>query len=123
MKKRHQETQSPFQSLENHFLNVFHAGVYISGQELVNVGKQHGFDIPMKNRELVIKNLLNTANDNGKLSEVVADISALIHERIKLLNGYASDYPHAANYLQSLIQRATSTDLLLKRQQRANPYE
>lgn len=123
MKRNFSEKPSPFQNLENHFLNVFHAGVYISGQELVNIGKKFDFEIPLKNRELVIKNLLNTAHEEGNLPAVMVELSHLIQERIKTLNTLALDYPHAAGYLQTLIQRSSSTDKLLKQQQRPNPYE
>ena len=123
MKKHHSEKPSPFQNLENHFLNVFHAGVYISGQEMVNIGKKFDYDIPLKNRELVIKNLLNSANDENNLQAVILELSHLIQSRIKTLNSLALDYPNAANYLQTMIQRSASSDKLLKQQQRSNPYE
>lgn len=123
MKKNFTENVSPFQSLENHFLNVFHAGVYISGQEMVNIGKKFNYDLPLKNRELVIKNLLNTANDDNNLQPVLMELSHLIQERMKSLNALALDYPNTAPYLQTMIQRSASSDLLLKQQQRSNPYE
>lgn len=123
MKKNFQNNVSPFQSLENHFLNVFHAGVYISGQEMVDIGKKFEYDIPLKNRELVIKNLLNTANDADNLQPVLMELSHLIQDRKKTLNSLAMDYPNTAAYLQTMIQRSASSDRLLKQQQRANPYE
>ena len=123
MKKNFTEKSSPFQTLENHFLNVFHAGVYISGQEMVDIGKKFNYDIPLKNRELVIKNLLNTANDEENLQAVIVELSQLIQGRIKTLTNLALDYPNAAAYLQTIIQRSTSSDRLLKQQQRSNPYE
>lgn len=123
MKKNFQNNVSPFQSLENHFLNVFHAGIYISGQEMVNIGKKFDYDLPLKNRELVIKNLLNTANDADNLQAVLVELSTLIQERIKTLNALAQDYPASAAYLQTMIQRSTASDRLLKQQQRSNPYE
>jgi hypothetical protein len=123
MKKHHTEQPSPFQNLENHFLNVFHAGVYLSGQEMVDIAKKFNYDIPLKNRELVIKNLLNTANDENNLPAVVLELSHLIQNRIKTLNALALDYPNAAAYLQTMIQRSASSDKLLKQQQRSNPYE
>lgn len=120
---RKKSTSSPFQNIETHFLNVFHAGVYISSQELSDIGKENNLDIPLKNREIVIKNLLNGANEAGSLSTVMLQISALIKARIATLNEFAKQYPLAAPFLQNQIQRSTSTDLLLKQQQRANPYE
>ena len=123
MKKGFKEKVSPFQTLENHFLNVYHAGVYLSAQEMVNVGKTFGYDIPLKSRELIIKNLLNTANDKDELASVIANLSTIIQERIQTLNTLATDFPKAATFLKGIIQRTTSTDLLLKRQLQANPYE
>ena len=123
MKKGFKEKASPFQTLENHFLNVYHAGVYLSAKEMINVGKEFGYDIPLKSRELIIKKLHNTANDKDELSAVITKLSSIVQERIKTLNALASDFPKAAAFLQGIIQRTTSTDMLLKRQQKANPYE
>lgn len=114
---------SPFLALETHFLNAFHSGLYISAAELAAIGKRHSMQLPLKTRELMIKKLLNDANEEGKLSSVIADIAALIEGRIAQMNELARDYPGAASFLQSLIQKASSSNLLLKRQQKANPYE
>lgn len=123
MKKNFQTPPSPFKALETHFLNVFHSGIYISGSEMVHISKSLGYDIPLKSREIVMKTLLSTANEKGDLPQVVAALSTLIHDRIDTLNALAHDFPNAAVFLRSIIQKSTSTDLLLKRQQKANPYE
>ena len=123
MKHRDRQEISPFAALETHFLNAFHSGLYLSAAEMSQVGEKNGIDVPLKNRELIIKNLLNDANDAGKLSQVVADLSNLINERVQKLNDLAHNYPNAAPFLQSLIQKASSSNLFLQRQQRANPYE
>ena len=123
MKKNFENQPSPFKALETHFLNVFHSGLYISGSEMVNISKNLGYDIPLKNREIVMKTLLATANEKGDLPQVIASLSSLIHNRIDALNALAQDFPNAAPFLRTMIQKSTSSDLLLKRQQRANPYE
>ena len=123
MKKNFDNTPSPFKALETHFLNVFHSGIYISGSEMVHISKSLGYDIPLKSREIVMKNLLSTANEKGDLPQVIAALSALIHARIDTLNALAQDFPSAAPFLRTIIQKSSSTDLLLKRQQKANPYE
>lgn len=123
MKHRDRQEISPFAALETHFLNAFHSGLYLSAAEMSEVGKKNGIDVPLKNRELIIKNLLNDANDEGKLPAVISDIASLIHERIEKLTMLSENYPKAAPFLQSLIQKASSSNLFLQRQQRANPYE
>ena len=123
MRKNSQNQPSPFKALETHFLNVFHSGLYISGSEMVNISKGLGYDIPLKSREIVMKTLLATANEKGDLPQVVASLSALIHDRVDSLNALAQDFPDAAPFLRTIIQKSSSSDLLLKRQQKANPYE
>lgn len=123
MKNNNRQETSPFKALETHFLNAFHSGLYISATEMSNIGEKNGIDVPLKNREIIIKNLLNDANNNDKLPAVISDISALISERTQKLNDLSTNYPHAALFLKSLIQKTTSSNMLLQRQQRANPYE
>jgi hypothetical protein len=122
MKKNHQ-TPSKFQNLESHFLNVFHAGVYLSGQELVIIGQKYDYDLALKSREHILKNLLNSANNDGKLQSVLLELSQLIESKIERLKTLSNDYINTKPYLQEMIQRSQSSMLLLKQQQRNNPYE
>ncbi|KIM11134.1 MAG: hypothetical protein KU37_05650 [Sulfuricurvum sp. PC08-66] len=122
MKYTHQD-KSPFASLEAHFLNLYHSGLYISHQELANIGNSLGLNIALKSRELIIKNLLNQANEMGKLFELIHALSELIKERISTLQHLAKEYSSAAPFLHNMIQKNSSTLLLLQRQQKSNPYE
>lgn len=123
MKRQNQEKPSPFLSLESHFLNTFYAGIYLSGKDMVLIAHAHDIDMPLKSREIILKTLLNTAQDQNKLQGVIADLTSLIQERIKVLTIYAHDFPQAAPFLQTLIQKSSSSALLLARQLKANPYE
>lgn len=123
MKRQNHTPPSPFKALESHFLNAFHSGLYLSAQELANIGQKYGIEVPLKTRELIIKNLLNDAQKIDKLQEVILDISNIINERTQALQDLSANYPNAADFLASIMQKVNASNLLLKRQQVANPYE
>ena len=123
MKRQNHTPPSPFKALESHFLNTFQSGLYISAQEFADIGKKYDIEVALKTRELIIKTLLNEALEKDKLQEVVLDLSAVINSRIQAMQELSTQYPKAASFLQSIVQKINASNLLLKRQQAANPYE
>jgi len=123
MKKHSQSIKSKFTALENHFLNTFFSGIYISANEFINIGKKVDLNLGMNSRELLIKELLNKSDADGKLNQVVELLNTLIQERVDKYNSLSRDYPGSSNMLSNLTQKATSTKSLLARESRGNPYE
>lgn len=121
--KKHYQERSQFLSLENHFLNTFFSGLYLSASDLIAVGHANGIELQMHSREMLIKDLLNESNKNGTLNGVIASLNGLIDDRINALHRLSLEYPNARAALAKLAQKATGSKALLAREARGNPYE
>lgn len=120
--RKHQQ-QSKFLTLENHFLNTFFSGLYLSAADFIAIGRENGLEIQMHSREMLIKDLLNKSDENGTLGAVIASLNRLIDERISECHRLSLEYPGARAALAKLAQKATGTKSLLARESRGNPYE
>ena len=121
--QHNKESRSKFTALENHFLNTYYSGLYLSQGDFINIAKRLGFTIQMNTRELQIKELLNTAYNKNLLMQLTGILNNLIDERIQQYHSLSMDYPHARAILAKLAQKATGTKKLLARESRGNPYE
>lgn len=123
MKRHHHEERSKFLTLENHFLNTFFSGLYLSAGDFITVAKANGVELQMHSREMLIKDLLNESDKIGTLNGVITALNTLIDERINACHRLSLDYPGARAGLAKLVQKATGTKALLAREGRGNPYE
>ena len=121
--KKHPPQQSKFLTLENHFLNTFFSGLYLSAADFIAIGRENDIPLQMHSREMLIKDLLNKSDENGKLSGVIASLNRLIDDRISECHRLSLEYPGARAALAKLAQKATGTKSLLARESRGNPYE
>lgn len=123
MKKHYTEERSKFLSLENHFLNTFFSGLFLSAADFIAIARANGLDLQMHSREMLIKDLLNESEKIGTLSGVIAGLNRLIDERISAYHRLSLEYPGARAPLAKLAQKASGTKSLLARESRGNPYE
>jgi hypothetical protein len=123
MKKRHFEERSQFITLENHFLNTFFSGLYLSAADFIAIAKANGLALQMHSREMLVKELLNQSHKLGTLSDVIASLNALIDDRISTCHRLSLEYPAARIPLAKLAQKSNGTKALLAREARGNPYE
>lgn len=123
MKHKQQETHSKFLTLENHFLNTFFSGLYLSASDFITIAKENGLDLSMHSREMLIKELLNETDKLGNLNGVIAALNRLIDGRITTYHRLSIEYPAARAPLSRLAQKANGTKSLLARESRGNPYE
>lgn len=123
MKRQHQTERSKFTALENHFLNTFFSGLYLSQNDLIDAGRACGIALNMSSRELLIKSLLNRADEQQELPRLTAALNALIDERIQNYHRLSLEYPGTRELLAKLAQKANGTKGLLAREARGNPYE
>lgn len=121
--RKHPPQQSKFLTLENHFLNTFFSGLYLSAADFIAIGHENGMEIKMHSREMLIKELLNKADENEILPAVIVSLNRLIDERISECHRLSLEYPGARAALAKLAQKATGTKALLARESRGNPYE
>ncbi|MDD5052158.1 MAG: hypothetical protein PHO27_05430 [Sulfuricurvum sp.] len=123
MKYSHQDERSKFLALENHFLNTFFSGLYLSASDFINIGNSNGLELQMHSREMLIKDLLNESEKIGTINGVIASLHHLIDDRINAYHRLSLEYPNARTPLAKLAQKANGTKALLAREIRGNPYE
>lgn len=121
--RKHERERSKFTALENHFLNTFFSGLYLSQADMIAAGKTGGIELDMNTRELLIKNLLNKSDEKGTLAQVIAALNALIDGRIQEYHRLSLEYPLSREPMAKLAQKANGTKALLAREARGNPYE
>lgn len=122
-KRRYESDRSKFTALENHFLNTFFSGLYISSGDLIRLGGEVSLPMEMNSRELLIKELLNKSHEAGTLPQVIAGLNKIIDSRIAEYHRLSIEYPEALAQMAKLAQKATGTKSLLARESRGNPYE
>ena len=120
-KRRYDSDRSKFTALESHFLNTFFSGLYFSSADFINIGKEVDIQMQMNTRDMLIKELLNKSDENGKLHEVIALLNKYIDQRIQEYHRLSIEYPGAMKPLAKIAQKATKS--LLARESRGNPYE
>lgn len=123
MKKNNQEMRSKFLTLENHFLNTFFSGLYLSAADFIHIASLNGLELKMHSRDMLIKELLNETDKQGTIGGVVAALNRLIDDRITAYHRLSLEYPAARIPLAKLAQKANGTKSLLIRDVRGNPYE
>jgi hypothetical protein len=124
MRKKDRESQNTkFAVLENHFVNTFFSGLYLSATEMIEIAKKLGITLQMNPREMVLKNLLTEVDKVHKLQELPPLINALIDDRVQQFHRLSLEYPNARIAVAALAQKANSSKTILARELRGNPYE
>jgi len=123
MKRQNNHQNTQFTALENHLLNTFFSGLYLSQNDLIGIAKKVDIELDMNTREMLIKNLLNESERNHCIADVTALLYQLIDQRIQAYHQLSLDYPASHSILATLAQKANSTKTLLSREGKANPYE
>ena len=121
MKKR--QDRSQFSALENHFLNTFFSGLYLSASDLLLIAKKVNLPLQMNTREQLIKDLLNQSYDANTLAQTTQLLTQLIDERIQEYQKLSMNYQGANSILSNLINRANSTKALLLRESQGSVYD
>lgn len=123
MKEHHKEERSKFLALENHFLNTYFSGLFLSHGDLLLIARELGISLTMNGREILIKELLNICDQKSLLPELMSALTSLIDGRIEEYHRLSLDYPYSHNVLVRLAQKANGTKNLIARESRSNPYE
>ncbi len=123
MRGKRREERSKFTALENHFLNTFHSGLYLSQSDLINIGKTVNISMAMNSREMLIKQLLNESDKQECIEQTLAQLGALVDQRINEYHRLSIEYPKSQAPLARLAQKAVGTKNLIAREYRGNPYE
>ncbi len=123
MKQNPDTLTHAYESVESRLLALFYSGVYITNAEIVEIGKELGLDLPMKERSALLKHLMRHAHDNRETSRMLKSFITLLKKRITAYRELTESFPEASDIVGEWIQKANSTILLLQREMRSNPYE
>lgn len=107
---------------EKNMLSLYSSGVYISTKDIVDLGKALDIELPYKVRRIILQKLFVEAKAKDQFAELVSLISKMMDNKSKKLSEFSSAYPASAPIVNSLIQKANSTKMLLQRELRLNPY-
>lgn len=113
---KHKDTQNPYETLEKQLLSLFFSGIYISSHDIKQLGAKIGIELPIKDRNILLSRLFGDANKENKNKELYMAISDFIKSRAMQYMVLGNNYPHTKPLISKWLQKAKSTDLLLKRE-------
>jgi len=118
-----EERNNPYSGIEKQLLNTFFSGIYISAKEFLTIGRDMGMqNLALKSRELLIKEIVATADKNGQTPELANRLITIVSNRVKEYQKLISNYPKSVGILSQLVQKGNATKMLIQRMARANPY-
>ncbi|MEA3418727.1 MAG: hypothetical protein U9Q90_04945 [Campylobacterota bacterium] len=120
---KHQNRQSDYESLEKHILSVYHSGVYVSSHDLVVIGKELDYDLPLKERDILLRKMLGDAKVEGKLSDLLGKLALLLKRRAQIYTQLGNEHIEAREVISGWLHKAKATDLLIKREAAKAQYE
>ncbi len=120
---KHQNRQNDYESLEKHILSVFHSGVYVSSHDLVQIGNAMGNEYPYKERDILLKKMLGDARENGNFNELLAKLTALLKHRAAIYTELGNTHMAARDVISRWLQKAKTTDRLIKSEISKAHYE
>lgn len=121
--KNKKEEQSKYQHLINQLLTLFFSGVYITSEEMILIGKKLGYELPSKNRELLLKNLFAMAEKDNKTAFILDEFLFLLNERFSEYKNLTMTYPGINEVSMNWAQRINTIKRLLVSEKRGNIYE
>ncbi len=120
---KHNNRQNDYETLEKQILSVYHSGVYITSHDLVAIGARLDYDLPYKERDILLKKLLGDAKKDGKLVALLQNIGLLLKHRAEIYSKFGDLHMPAREVISGWLHKAKSTDLLIKREIQKAQYE
>ncbi|MBN2825277.1 MAG: hypothetical protein JXQ76_08140, partial [Campylobacterales bacterium] len=111
-----QNRQSDYESLEKHLLSTYSSGVYISSFDLVQIAAKLGLELPLKERDILMRKLFGEMKEQNRLNDLLAHLMLFFKDRATAYTRLGNQHIDARDVISNWIQRAKSTDMLLKRE-------
>jgi len=111
-----QDRQSDYESMEKHLLSTYSSGVYISSYDLVEIGKKLGVELPLKERDILMRKLFGDMKEAGKLGDLLAQFMLFFKDKTTTYTRLGNQHIDARDVIGNWMQKAKSTDMLLKRE-------
>lgn len=102
--------------LEKHLLSLSSCGSYINTQDIVDMGKVLGLELPYKKRSLILQTLLLHAREHCQNLILLALLCELLERKNQTLSNMLQNYPKAGFMVQNFIFKTNTTKLLLQRE-------
>ncbi|MDD5405309.1 MAG: hypothetical protein PHE73_00020 [Sulfurovaceae bacterium] len=116
MKPKHENRQNEYETLEKQILSLYYSGIYISSYDIVQLGKNIGYELPLKERNILFSKLLGDAKKDNKIKNLFVAVSNLIKHRAMQYTELGNLHPYARPMISIWLQKAKATDLLIKRE-------
>lgn len=111
---KYKDLQNEYESLEKQLLALFYSGVYISSNDLIEISKKLNYNLPLKERNVLLQKLMGDAKKDNKLIEFLGYLRDLLKVRGVSYVKLGEKYPYAQKIIGSWLQKAKSTDRLVK---------
>ncbi|MGM0623773.1 MAG: hypothetical protein ACQESH_07095 [Campylobacterota bacterium] len=112
MKKFNNELKE-YEALEKQLMALYRSGVYITAKDVQDVGKQCGYELPLKERETSLRNLLAKAKEDKKLLEIFDGLIHVIDAKVTQYGEYESEYEAIKPLVARWKQRAAMTKTVI----------
>jgi len=111
-----EDRQSDYESLEKHLLSTYFSGVYISSYDLVQIAKRLDVELALKERDVLMRKLFGEMKEQNRLNDLLAQFMLFFKDRATAYTRLGNQHMDARDIIGSWIQKAKSTDMLLKRE-------
>lgn len=108
--------QSDYESLEKHLLSTYSSGVYISSYDIVVMAQKLGIELPLKERDVLMRKLFGDMKEQNRLGDLLAQLILFFKDRATLYTRLGNQHIDARDVIGNWMQKAKSTDMLLKRE-------
>jgi hypothetical protein len=108
--------QSDYESLEKHLLSTYSSGVYISSYDLIQIAKKLDVELPFKERDILIRKLFGEMKEQNRLNDLLAQFMLFFKDKATTYTRLGNRYIDARDVIGNWLQKAKSTDMLLKRE-------
>ena len=102
--------------VEKHLLSLSSCGCYINTQDIVDMGKVLGLELPYKKRSLILQTLLLHAREHSQNLTLLSLLCELLERKNQTLSNMLQNYPKASFMVQNFIFKTNTTKLLLQRE-------
>lgn len=113
---KHEDRQSDYETLEKHILSVYHSGVYVSSYDLVVIGHALGYDLPLKERDILLSKMLGDAKTDGRLSDLLKELRQLLKKRAQRYRQLGDSHEAVRSVISVWLHKAKAADTLIQKE-------
>ena len=120
--KSQDSNETRFAILEGQLLTLYKSAVYFTNHDFVTIGEKLGIKLPYKNRDLILKMLLQEAEKSDKSNQLLEELLQILHSRKESYINLGNNFTRLIPTIKVWLQKINTMELLIKQQTRMNPY-